>query len=1032
MLAAGTLRGEPIISEFLASNRANLADDDGAFSDWLEIHNPDTAAVDLLGWYLTDAAGNLTKWRFPAVTLPPGGYLIVFASNKNRADPGRPLHTNFALSATGEYLGLVKPDGATVAFAYTPAFPAQDVDVSYGVGGRDASGNLEFGYFPTPTPGSANPALSVTALLGPVAFSREPGPFSSSFNLRLSGATGNQVIRYVRYPILTTPLEVPNPVATSAVYDSEIPINQSTEIRAAVFTADGTARGPVAAAHFTRVAPDADTFASKLPVLAIDTTGSGPLSKDGIDYPSWLYVTSPRAGNAPTFATAPDLVTPMTIAVRGHTSAQFPKRGYNLRLLASDGRRQPRPLLGLPENDRWSLIGPWKYDPSFIKNSFVYSLSNQIGRWAARTKFAEVFLDVEGDDLEAADYAGVHILTERIEIGPSRVAIAELSSSDNTGNALTGGYILKIDNPESNDFAWTTRRHLPQDEAVSLILVAPNRDDITPVQRDYIVDYVQKMEDALSADRASGFATRTYLDYIDRASWVDHHLLNTLVSNPDALEHSAYFTKPRGGRLQAGPVWDFDKALGEDVEDYSNEWNVWSSIYGTNMWESGWWGLIARDPEFMQDWVDRWQSLRASFLSDAALAARMDALAAEVGEEAAHRDAVRWPDNVGRHGGFAGQIEYQKKWLAQRAQWIDEQLVAPPTVTTSGSNLVFRAPAGAQLLYTTDGSDPRALGGAIAPNAIVATDAVTVLATANVHVRSYRPDRVGVFPGSPWSSVAGSSGSSPLSPSPRIVNLSSRAWVGEGEDSLFSGVVIADTAIKRYLSRAVGPGLAAFGAADFVPDPQLRINSNAGEEIFRNNGWQSGPDAAAIPEFSRSVGAFALANGSADAALATNLNAGLYTLQVSTPSGRPGVGLVELYELGENGRTINLSSRARVMRGDGVLIGGFVTRGPAYQRVLIRAVGPSLAPLGVAAPLVDPVLTLYSGDTVVATNDRWDAGAGAAAVRTASGSVGAFQLGAGSEDAALLITLPPGAYTAKVEGKNAGEGVALLEIYAVP
>src|SRR6185436_15842142 len=113
-----------LISEFAAVNDGPLADEDGDNSDWIELHNTGTNTVNLNGWYLTDAAGNLQKWRFPATNMPPNGYLIVFASNKDRRVAGRTLHTNFKLEAGGEYLALVKPDGVTVASAYDP-YPPQ-------------------------------------------------------------------------------------------------------------------------------------------------------------------------------------------------------------------------------------------------------------------------------------------------------------------------------------------------------------------------------------------------------------------------------------------------------------------------------------------------------------------------------------------------------------------------------------------------------------------------------------------------------------------------------------------------------------------------------------------------------------------------------------------------------------------------------------------------------------------------------------------------------------------------------------------
>jgi hypothetical protein len=123
-----------LISEFMASNGRTVADEDGNYSDWIELYNSGSTSVNLNGWHLTDNASNLTKWRFPAVTLAPKGFLLVFASGNDRTDPSLPLHTNFSLSAAGEYLALVRPDGTTVVSQFAPQFPEQFRDVSYGIG----------------------------------------------------------------------------------------------------------------------------------------------------------------------------------------------------------------------------------------------------------------------------------------------------------------------------------------------------------------------------------------------------------------------------------------------------------------------------------------------------------------------------------------------------------------------------------------------------------------------------------------------------------------------------------------------------------------------------------------------------------------------------------------------------------------------------------------------------------------------------------------------------------------------------------
>ncbi|MBN2507567.1 MAG: lamin tail domain-containing protein, partial [Verrucomicrobia bacterium] len=123
----------PQITEFMAANEAILADEDGEYSDWIEIYNPSITAVNLGGWYLTDNAGHLAKWAFPETNLAAYSYLVVFASGKDRTNAGAPLHTNFRLDADGEFLALMRPDGTNAVSYYTPRFPAQKLDVSYGL-----------------------------------------------------------------------------------------------------------------------------------------------------------------------------------------------------------------------------------------------------------------------------------------------------------------------------------------------------------------------------------------------------------------------------------------------------------------------------------------------------------------------------------------------------------------------------------------------------------------------------------------------------------------------------------------------------------------------------------------------------------------------------------------------------------------------------------------------------------------------------------------------------------------------------------
>ena len=182
---------------------------------------PGNASVDLQGWFLTDSAANLKKWKLPSLVLGPNTYAVIFASGKDRAVAGSQLHANFSLDANGEYLALVKPDGSTVASDFAPAFPKQRPDISYGL----YSGALNF--FTKPTPGAAN----VSGLLGFVAdvkFGQARGFYDAPFNLTIKSATAGASIYY------TTNGTVPS-LSNGMLYADAVPIIGTRVIRAAAF-----------------------------------------------------------------------------------------------------------------------------------------------------------------------------------------------------------------------------------------------------------------------------------------------------------------------------------------------------------------------------------------------------------------------------------------------------------------------------------------------------------------------------------------------------------------------------------------------------------------------------------------------------------------------------------------------------------------------------------------------------------------------------------------------------------------------------
>lgn len=272
----------------------------------------------------------------------------------------------------------------------------------------------------------------------------------------------------------------------------------------------------------------------------------------------------------------------------------------------------------------------------------------------------------------------------------------------------------------------------------------------------------------------------------------------------------------------------------------------------------------------------------------------------------------------------------------------------------------------------------------------------------------------------------------------RLTNLSVRTTAGTNDEVLTVGFVLAGTPGKELLLRAIGPTLADFGVTDALADPRLQLFSGP-TLLSANDNWASdtlpvaagGNTAAGMANAFSVAGAFGLRADSLDAALLRTLSAGGYTAQISGAAGT-GIALAELYDPtpGGGARLVNVSARAQVGTGGGILIAGFAISGNVPKRVLIRAAGPALGAFGVTGVLTNPRLDLYRGATLLQSNDDWG---GAAALSEAFSQVGAFQFpGPASQDAALLVELPPGSYTAQVSGIGSGTGVALIEVYEVP
>ena len=700
------------ISEFMADNAHTLRDDDGDHSDWIEIQNTGNAAASLENWGLTVDATKPLAWQFPRVVVPKGGFVLVYASGKNRSQANHPLHTNFKLGKSGGYLALATPLGEPVS-AFT-AYPAQSSDVSYG----RVPGNAEsIGFFAQPTPNARN-SSSGSGFAPTVSFSESSQTFRGALTVSLATADPNAVIRYT-----TNHLE---PNGQSLLYTGPLAVTNTLEIRARSFVSS-LLPGPVHSETFMPLADDVVEFTSDLPVFLINDFNAG---RPGLGQATGAHLQVFAAGTN-LFGNVPLLTTRATIAARGSSTAGEAKVSMKLELQDEFGNDKSESLLGLPKDSDWILYGPDEFEPILIHNPFAHQLSRDIGRYSPRTRFVVVYLITRGNGpVQALHYFGIYALEEQIKPGPHRVDIDKLSPEVTRPDLITGGYLLKIDRGGSSDGYIGT----PQQ---TVLVTDPKGFELNTEQYQYLNTYFAGFDQALYSTNFRD-PIKGYRAYVDVPSWIDHHLLNVLTFNVDALRLSAYFYKPRGEKLHFGPLWDFDRSLrSTDGRDISpRTWQSTSGDLGTDFFNYTWWDRLFKDLEFFQQYIDRYDELRTNQFGLSHLYELVDTLTTEVRNEQP-RELKKW--HIAPRGGFNGEIRDLKLWLSNRLDFIDTQFVRPPVLVRGGANeeVDFAARTNAVIYYTLDGSDPRLLGGGVSSTAQVFSGTQTFLTNTVVTARAY-------------------------------------------------------------------------------------------------------------------------------------------------------------------------------------------------------------------------------------------------------------------------------------------------------
>lgn len=368
------------------------------------------------------------------------------------------------------------------------------------------------------------------------------------------------------------------------------------------------------------------------------------------------------------------------IEIRGSSSSTFPKKGYGLETRGPDSSNYNVSLFDWPADNDWVLHAPYS-DKSLIRNVLTYELGNRMGRYAPRTKLCEVVLNGE--------YQGVYVLVEKIKQNPGRVAVDELDFNEINDQEISGGYIIKIDKTTSGGIVAWSSPHLaanPSNSFIKYQLHEPEIDEINPLQLNYIENYITDFEDALAGPNFLN-PYIGYRPYIDVGSFVDFMIINEISKNVDGYRISTFYHKNHikdGGKLVAGPLWDFN--LGWGNANYcqggvTSGWEIdFNAICGGSLVNPFHWQRFLDDPEYVHELNCRWQELRLTVLHEDSLMNYIDGMALYL-DQAADRNFQKWsilgnyvwPNNyVGST--YSDEIEYLKTWLQSRLVWMDANM----------------------------------------------------------------------------------------------------------------------------------------------------------------------------------------------------------------------------------------------------------------------------------------------------------------------------------------------------------------------
>ena len=446
-------------------------------------------------------------------------------------------------------------------------------------------------------------------------------------------------------------------------------------------------------------------FESNLPLIVINTTQTSEIyNEPRVQAHMGIIDNGPGQTNSPTdeFNGYDSFI---SIETRGESSQMFPKKNYGFETQFENGENNNVELLGMPIENDWVLHGPYS-DKSLLRNVVAYHMGEVTGRYTPRTRLCEVFIN--------DDYRGVYILTEKIKRDENRLDIANLRPEDIEGDELTGGYLFQIDrdNFEVENDGWYS--NFPNNNFYAYD--DPDHDELVNVQKEYLKNFMLDFEDVMNGPNV----IEDYEEYVNVDSWIDYFLITELGKHIDAYKYSFYMYKTKnsnGGKLNFGPLWDFNLAFGNFDFGCSPDPTGWSYAFEGTCHEAipFWVQNLINIPQVQNKMDCRWTELREGPLHLDSLLQFIDDKVLEIGD-AQQRNFERWPtlgeyvwpnDYIGDT--YEDEVQQLKFWISQRLNWMDLVMLGDCNLVVDNQDVIsnftihlFPNPANNQITIEVD------------------------------------------------------------------------------------------------------------------------------------------------------------------------------------------------------------------------------------------------------------------------------------------------------------------------------------------